>query len=104
MMAAAKMAAATRKQMLVETTFLEGREILELFETGIDLLAGQCAEPIDAEAFAAEAAHHRAVDHGAAQLVRIHVLALDVDSRARQIAHETTRETIAGARRIEHIV
>src|ERR1035441_10331117 len=96
---AASMAAAARKQRIVDAAFLEGREILELFETGIDLLASQRAEPIDAEAFAAEAAHHRAVDHGAAQLVHVHVPVLYVDSRARQIAHETARETIAGASR-----
>src|SRR5665213_648254 len=95
-MARAITAAAATKQRDVETNAvrpvalrLEGREILELFETAIDLLASQRTESLDAEALAAEAAHHGAVNHGAPQFIRIHAFVLHVDSRARQVAHET---------------
>src|SRR5689334_7033888 len=44
---------------------LERRAALELPISGLDFIASKCAETVHAELLAAEAAHHRSVDHGA---------------------------------------
>src|SRR5580700_4519245 len=102
-MAADMIAAAARKHRAPERSPLERRELFELFETGINLLPSQRAEPIHTEALATEAAHHGAVDHGAAQFARVDIFALEVHSRAGERAHEAARKTVAGAGGIEDV-
>ena len=48
-------------------TALKRRESAEFFKAGIDFGACERAESLHAKAFAAEASHHGAVNHGAAQ-------------------------------------
>src|ERR1035437_8960693 len=49
--------------------------VFELLIAGLDLFAGQGAETVHPELFAAEAAHHGAVDHGAAQFGKVEIAA-----------------------------
>src|ERR1700733_2405429 len=92
------MAAAARKQTL------ERCEFFEFFETGINLLPSEGAEPIHTEALATEAAHHGAVNHGAAQFVRIDGFVFQIHSRAGERAHEAAGKAIARTRWIEDVV
>src|SRR4030088_1406653 len=81
----------------------EIRTGLELVIALIDLRAGEVPETIHAEFLAAEAAHHGAVDNGAAEICFIDIPILGFNPLAREVANETSRETVPSASRIEHI-
>src|SRR5205823_11477029 len=82
---------------------LERREFFEFFEAAIDLLSRQRAKTFHAKALATEAAHHRPVNYRAPEFVHVHIMGFEIDARAREIAHESTGETIARASGIENI-
>src|ERR1035437_7402472 len=77
--------------------------VFELLIAGLDLFTGQGAETVHPELFAAEAAHHGAVDHGAAQFGKVEIAARGRDAPAGQIADEPAGEAIACARRVEDV-
>src|SRR5271169_1122014 len=45
----------------------EPGDVVELSRAGVDLFSSEATEPLEAELFNGEAAHHRAMDHGPAQ-------------------------------------
>src|SRR5581483_8478836 len=69
-----------------------------------DLLARERAETVDSEFLAAEAAHHRAVDDGALQLVEGKIAVRRGDAASGEVADEAARETVAGACGVEHVL
>src|SRR6185312_10983928 len=75
----------------------ERREFLEFFETAINLSARKCPESFNAEAFTTIASHHRAVNNGAANLVVVHAVGMEVNALAGEVAHEAAGEAIARA-------
>src|ERR1035437_5491045 len=77
--------------------------VFELLIAGLDLFTGQAAETVHPELFAAEAAHHGAVEHGAAQFGKVESAARGRDAPAGQIADEAAGEAIARARRVEDV-
>src|SRR5689334_7423919 len=81
----------------------EGSAGLELPIARLDLIAGEGAEAIDPELFAAETAHHGAVDHGAPQFVDIDLSVRSFDAAAREVADEASGEAVAGAGRVEDV-
>src|SRR5450759_2492076 len=98
------MAAALTKASAASTIRpLKRGVVLELLITGLDLFTGQGAEPVHAELFAAEAAHHGTVDHGAAQFGKIEIAVRWRDAPAGQISDEAAGEAIARARRVEDV-
>src|ERR1700690_4320547 len=82
---------------------LKAGEFFELVEAGIDLRAGQGPKTVHAKLFAAEAAHHRTVDDGAADLGDGGVV-LDVEAAAGHVSEEAAGEGIARAGGIEHVL
>src|SRR4051812_23449905 len=84
-------------------TALERRAGFELVVTGIDLRPGEGTEAVYAEALAAEASHHGAIDNGAAQFGEIDGAGVRVDAAAGEIADEAARETVARAGGVEHV-
>src|ERR1017187_5783715 len=82
--------------------FSKFRELPELAEAPVDLLACQRPEAVDTKLLAAEAAQDRSINDGAPQLLRVDVAALQIETLFGQVADEAARETIARARRIEH--
>src|ERR1017187_4912183 len=83
-------------------TLLKRRATVELLVPRFDLLARQRAETVDSKLLATETAHDRSVDHGAPQLRKIDLRAVQRNAAARQIAHETASETVARAGGVEH--
>src|SRR5580700_10273015 len=83
---------------------LERSAVLEFPKARLNLVAGQRAEAVHAEVLATEAAHHRAVNHGAAQLRHVRLAVRRLNPLPSQIAHEAAREGIARARRVENIL
>src|SRR5580700_5887213 len=73
----------------------------EFVVTIVDLRAGECPEPVHTELLTAETAHHRPVDHGAAQFHDIDPVVLGVDSAARQISDEAAGKAVARAGGVE---
>ena len=72
---------------------LEGREGFEFLVPAIDLLARQRAEAVHAELLAAEAAHHRSIDHRPAQFGEIDRARARIDPAPGQIADEAAGES-----------
>ena len=75
----------------------------ELLVTRLDFVAGQGAEAVHSELLAAEAAHNRTVDHGAAQFGEIDIAVGGRDAAAGEIADEAAGEAIARAGGVEDI-
>ncbi len=82
---------------------LERGEAPEFVKALVDFIARKRSETLDAELFAAEAAHDRAIDDRAMQLVHIEMAVAKVESALGKIADESSRETIARAGGIEYI-
>src|SRR3954469_594110 len=78
-------------------TALKIRAVFEFLIARIYFRARQCAEAVDSELLAAEAAHHRPVDHGAAQFIMGDISVPRVYSLAGEVADKTAGETIARA-------
>src|SRR4051794_19744969 len=68
-----------------------------------DLLARERAETVDSEFLAAEAAHYRAVDDGAFELVEGEVAIRRGDAASGEVADEAAGEAVAGAGRVENV-
>src|SRR5689334_18160458 len=83
---------------------LKRRAAFEFLVAAIDLRAIQSAETIHPELFAAEAAHHRSVDHRAPQLGHIEVAIARVRTRGSKIADETAGEAVACSGWIEDVL
>src|SRR5258708_19560949 len=77
------------------------RELPELPEAPVDLLARQRPKAVDAEFLAAEAAQDRSINDGAPQLLLVDMSLLQIAPLFGQIADEAAGETVARARRIE---
>src|SRR5271165_1967331 len=73
----------------------------KLAEALVDFGAIQRTETFDAELFATEAPHDRAVDDGAAQLAGIDVTVLQIETFFGQVADKAAGEAVARARGIE---
>src|SRR4249920_1764497 len=97
-------AALQRARMAVTGATLKSRAVLELPIARLDFVAGERAEAVHPEFFAAETPHHRSVDDGAAQLGEVDVAARGIDPASRQVADESAGETVARAGGIEHVV
>src|ERR1044071_4105191 len=80
---------------------LERGETAELFEPRIYLRPLELAETFHAELFAAEAAHHRTVNHGAAQFTPADVVFFQIEPLLGQVADEAARKAVARAGWIE---
>src|SRR5690348_14660002 len=82
---------------------LERRKSPEFVKASIDLCARQCSEALHAELFAAEAAHHRTVNHGAMQFVHAEVTVVQVETSLGKISNEPARKAVPRSGRIENI-
>src|ERR1700733_10394187 len=69
----------------------------EFVEAGVDFRACQCAKPVHAELFAAEAAHYRPVDHGAAEFLGVDVALFQIETLLGQIPDKASGKTVTGA-------
>src|SRR5215472_16854075 len=98
-----KQAATARIADLPRELRSERREVTEFLEAGIDFTARQSAEPVDAEFLAAEAAHHRAVNHRTADFVVIGPGIFQINPLSRKVTHESAGETIARSGGIENV-
>src|ERR1022692_3053704 len=77
--------------------------VFELLIACLDFFTGQGAKTVYAEFLAAEAAHDRAVDHGAAQFGEIEIAVMGREAAAGQVADEAAGEGIAGAGGVEDV-
>src|ERR1035437_206215 len=77
--------------------------VFELLIAGLDLFTGQGAETVHPELFAAEAAHHGTVDHGAAHFGKVEIAARGRDAPSVQLANEAPGEAIARPGRVEDV-
>src|ERR1700733_8121568 len=78
-------------------------EVPELLEALVDVFAGERAETIHPEFFAAEAAHHGPIDHGAADLLGAPLAGLEIHALFGQIADEAAGAAVTCARGIENL-
>src|SRR5262245_28383909 len=83
---------------------LELRGVLELLEARVDFGTSQGTEPFHSKLLAAEAAHHRAVDHGAVEVAVVGRRIAQVDIATSEVAHETAGKAVACTGRIEDLV
>src|SRR6266481_2186997 len=82
--------------------FSKFRTLPEFVEAPVDLLARQRTKAVHAELLTAEAAKNRSINDRAAQFLPVDVALLQIAALFGQIADEASRETVPGARRIEH--
>jgi len=83
---------------------LERRESPEFVKPLINLCARQRSKPFHTELLAAEATHHRTVNYSAMELFYTEITVVQIKPSLGKIPHESPREAVPGACRIENIL
>src|SRR5262249_52981536 len=94
----AAIAAVTHRQSLKRSA------VLEFLIARLDFLAGERPETVYTELLAAEATHHRAVDHGAPQFFESDVPVRRSHALSGEVAYESAGERVACAGGIKDIL